>query len=161
MRPTGTKIFGWAAPGELDAEDDPVEPTASSAESPGEPERPVAWTNPAEPAAAPQLENHRLARRSRVLMDGKIAYAQGARSIDCTIRDLSETGARVRLAGPEPMPESVVLIQMRSGIAYEATVVWARDKDLGLTFIAAHHLDDACPPAMAPLRRLWLEHLPR
>ena len=98
---------------------------------------------------------------NRVLMEGKLTYALGARSIDCTIRDLSDTGARVRLAGAEPMPEQVVLIQMRSGVAFDATVAWSRDRDLGLTFTGSHRLDEDCPPAMAPLRRLWLEHLPR
>lgn len=161
-------IFGWFAPSETGNEDvlieafapdaglAAVEPTSLAAPPPptAVPPRPTI-------IAEPRASEHRRVRRNRVLMDGKVTYALGARSIDCTIRDLSETGARVRLVGPEPVPEQVVLIQMRSGVAYEATVAWARDRDLGLNFNAAHRLDDDCPPSLAPLRRLWLEHLPR
>jgi len=153
MQPTGAKIFGWAAPGELGVEDPPLDPAVAAIEPP----IPTAAAR----TVSAQPENHRGARRNRVLMEGKVTYALGARSIDCTIRDLSETGARVRLSGPEPVPETVVLIQMRSGVAYEAAVAWAKDRDLGLTFLAAHRLNEDCPPDMAPLRRLWLEHLPR
>jgi hypothetical protein len=153
MPPTGAKIFGWTAPGELGGDDSVVDPAIAAVESAG--------AATASPAQAPRPEDSRSARRNRVLMDGAVVYAQGARSLDCTIRDLSETGARVRLSGPEPVPEQIMLIQMRTGIAYEATVAWARGRDLGLTFVAAHPLDENCPHALAPLRRLWLARQPR
>jgi len=156
MSASATRIFGWAAPGEFGTEDTSAE--APAGVGAGRDANPDAPETPAQPA---QPENHRRVRRNRVLMEGKLTYALGARSIDCTIRDLSDTGARVRLAGAEPMPEQVVLIQMRSGVAFDATVAWSRDRDLGLTFTGSHRLDEDCPPAMAPLRRLWLEHLPR
>jgi hypothetical protein len=153
MPPTGVKIFGWTAPGELGGDDNVVDPAIAAVEA--------ADGAKASPAPAPRPKDGRSAKRNRVLMDGTVVYAQGARSIDCSIRDLSEAGARVRLSGPEPMPEQVMLIHMRTGTGYEATVAWARDRDLGLTFIAAHRLDENCPPTMAPLRRLWLARQPR
>ena len=36
--------------------------------------------------------------RKNVLLTGKIIYGEGAHVLDCTIRDVSATGARITLA---------------------------------------------------------------
>jgi hypothetical protein len=41
------------------------------------------------------MDEHRHDRRSRVLLSGRIIVGDKAPKIDCTVRDLSESGARL------------------------------------------------------------------
>ena len=104
----------------------------------------------------------RRAPRRRSLLSGKLVFDQaGACSLDCVIRDLSETGARIRLGGALPTPAAVHLVDLRHGVAYEARVLWRRGVEIGLAFGAAHPLDQAATPELRAMRRLWVEHLAR
>ena len=42
------------------------------------------------------MEEHRRSPRQRVLKSGRIIYGGGSIVVDCTIRNLSETGARLQ-----------------------------------------------------------------
>jgi hypothetical protein len=46
---------------------------------------------------------HRIAPRLRVLKAGTISFAGGA--IDCTVRNISETGAKLEVASPLYFPD--------------------------------------------------------
>ncbi|HTK35370.1 MAG TPA: PilZ domain-containing protein [Caulobacteraceae bacterium] len=121
---------------------------------------------PWEKATAMSIEADRrssdqTASRRRALLAGKIVFDHGARSLDCTIRDLSETGAKVRLAGPELLPERFYLIEFRHGVAFQARVAWTRPPELGLEFMASHKLDGASSGELAAMRRIWMEHVAR
>jgi len=92
---------------------------------------------------------------------GKIVFDDAARSLDCTIRDISDSGARVRWAGGELLPPEVHLIEVRRGLAFRARVAWARGAELGLTFLETHDLNQASSPALRAMRRIWMEHVAR
>ena len=69
-------------------------------------------------------------RRRRTFLNGKLAYGDGifapdgAFTLDCSIRDLSEGGARIVLAKRQPIPVSLYLIVVKFAVAYHASVVW-------------------------------------
>lgn len=107
------------------------------------------------------MQDHRQYPRRRTLLSGKVVFDDGARSIDCTIRDTSETGAKIRLPGPEILPRIVWLIEMRSGMAHQCRVSWRTQLEAGLQFERSHRLDQGAPEELAGLRRLWLEVAPR
>jgi hypothetical protein len=111
------------------------------------------------------LENNareqRGSARHRVLLSGKIVYDAGAITLDCMIRDLSASGAKVRLAGAVALPAELYLIDLKSGVAYEGRVAWRRLPEIGLHFHASHKLSEASDPALAPLKRIWVEHIAR
>ncbi|HEY0302063.1 MAG TPA: PilZ domain-containing protein [Rhizomicrobium sp.] len=96
----------------------------------------------------------RLAARKRVLFGGKIVHDDGAFSLDCTIRDLSDAGARITLGNRVSIPAEVYLIDLRAGVAYRAQVAWRRTPNFGLRFV--ERIDLAAAPAeLAYLARLW------
>ena len=49
----------------------------------------------------PRVVNQRKAARKRTLLGGKVVYGDGQTVRDCTIRDISETGARIAIAKGE------------------------------------------------------------
>ena len=73
------------------------------------------------------------------------------------LRDVSTTGARVKLPDGQAVPDSVYLVEVRSGIAYEARVAWKRHPEIGLEFVHQHGLAEASAPHLMILKRLWIE----
>ena len=103
----------------------------------------------------------RKAPRKRVFLSGKIAYGKFSFSTDCTIRDISDSGARVSLPKGHRIPDDVYLINMKSGMGYEARVAWRNTPLAGLMFLQCCGLSEAASAQMKLLRQLWAECLPR
>ena len=104
----------------------------------------------------PRVVNQRSAPRRRTLFGGKVIYGDGGQHVcDCTIRDISETGARIAIAKGEVIPTRVFLIDRRVPIAYEATVSWIKAPDFGLTFVKTHSLKGDIPAELDYLKRVW------
>ena len=87
------------------------------------------------PPLGEQPDERRRNTRPRVLLGGKLVYGQSDFSVDCAIRDLTETGARVRLGASILIEDRVWLINLRAGVAYWSTVAWRSPPDLGLHFL--------------------------
>jgi hypothetical protein len=102
----------------------------------------------------PALEKKRVAARQRVLFGGKIVHDDGAFSIDCTIRDLSASGAKITLGQRVSIPNEVWFIDLHGGVAYAAEVAWRRTPYAGLRFLRRVDLASA-PKELAYLVRLW------
>lgn len=107
------------------------------------------------------VENKRRALRKRALLSGKIAYSGGNFTIPCTIRDISELGARVRIPEGQILPTQVFLIDVREGCAYDACTKWQRKPDAGLEFRQKIRLDSNCAEEYRYLRRILIDASPR
>ena len=100
----------------------------------------------------------RKAPRKKVLLTGKVIYDGGAHVLDCTIRDLSTTGARITLAQARAMPESFYLLDMVNRVAYDAATVSERAGGFGLKFKKTLRLSEVTQPELRYLKRIWLEY---
>ena len=78
------------------------------------------------------LENHRVAPRHRVLKAGSIEFNGG--TIDCTIRNVSDTGAQLEVASPLGIPDSFWLVISGSHTPRHCRVAWRSDRRLGVAF---------------------------
>jgi hypothetical protein len=107
----------------------------------------------------PRAQIERSTPRQRVLLSGKLVFGAAAFSVDCTIKDQSKKGARVQLAVDLGFArgDPVWLIELRSGVAYLATVAWREGPDLGLTATELHDLKSPTPYDILHLRLIWLE----
>jgi two-component system cell cycle response regulator len=81
-------------------------------------------------------EEKRRAPRRRVLKDGKVITHKNCSVVDCCVRDLSETGARIRCQDQAAIPSEFRLLLPMDGIMRDARVVWRRGDDLGVQFTA-------------------------
>jgi hypothetical protein len=93
---------------------------------------------------APQAQR-RKSQRYRVLKEGRVLVA-GRYTIDCTVRDLSEAGAKIRVEGAPDLPGTLDLLIVREGLVYPCTLAWRKGDLAGLTFagqpIKEHPSDD-------------------
>ena len=72
------------------------------------------------------------AQRRRILKSGKIVF--GSSSIDCVVRDISATGARVTVQSPLWFPDVFVLVIASDESSRRAHIVWRRDRQIGIAF---------------------------
>ena len=106
----------------------------------------------------PRVVNDRRALRKRTLLGGRVVYGDDNRVRDCTIRDLSEKGARIALAKGEVIPTRVFLIDKRAATVYEARVTWIKAPDFGLRFVNSYSLEGDMPSGLNFLKPIWASY---
>jgi len=86
------------------------------------------------PEKLASLDNSR-APRQRVLKAGVIEFSGG--TIDCVVRNISETGAALEVASPMGIPAEFNLLISGNAAKRACRVVWVKDKRIGVTFKSA------------------------
>jgi hypothetical protein len=86
----------------------------------------------ASPEALQVLENKRAAPRHRVLKSGVIEFQGG--TIDCVVRNISDTGAALDVASPVGIPAEFNLLISGDSAQQHCRVVWRTDKRIGVRF---------------------------
>ena len=78
------------------------------------------------------MEERRAKPRRRTLKAGTIEFDGG--SIDCTIRNMSPTGAALDVASPVGIPREITLNIMSSHERQACHIVWRKEKRIGVVF---------------------------
>ena len=78
------------------------------------------------------LENNRAAPRQRVFKAGTIEF--GGSTIECVVRNISETGAALEVASPVSIPAEFNLLISGNIAKRPCRVVWVKDKRIGVAF---------------------------
>lgn len=82
----------------------------------------------------PEGQVPRRAKRTRTLKSGQIIYNHASCVIDCVIKDISESGARLVVPDMFECPPNVTL-RILHGPTYECKVRWQSGKSLGVEFV--------------------------
>lgn len=106
--------------------------------------------SPADLAAAADRRSHPREPVSRTarLFQGRFAW-------DCRIVDASAGGARLTGVGAVPSSAPVLLVDLASGVAYEAAVIWTKAGDLGVQFRATWDLRAPVPMWLRGAKGCW------
>jgi hypothetical protein len=78
------------------------------------------------------MDEHRTARRQRVLKGGIMAFNGGG--ISCVVRNLSATGAALEVTSPLGIPDTFKLMVEKDQTAHQCRVVWRTERRIGVTF---------------------------
>lgn len=80
------------------------------------------------------MDNRRGAVRLRTLKSGKVVFNDGNSVVDCVVRDLSESGAKLKVVSIVGIPDhfSLALEGERNGRA--CSIAWRKGSELGVTF---------------------------
>ena len=99
----------------------------------------------------------RAGRRRTMLLGGLLVHGSALLATECTLRDLSEGGARVQVSTFTIITAPVALLVVRLDRAWAARVVWQAGLLMGLRFERAIELnpDDTSEPDRT-VRRLWV-----
>ena len=78
-------------------------------------------------------DNKRIAPRRRTLKGARIVVNDGFSTFQCMVRNLSETGAQLRVASIVGIPDNFALV-MDDKQSFNCTVAWRRETELGVSF---------------------------
>jgi hypothetical protein len=86
------------------------------------------------------MSDNRSYRRQRTLKGGRIVFNQRSSVFDCSIRNLSQTGACLNVPSTIGIPEFFELILEPESTGRSCQVMWRSDRRIGVRFLAT---DDA------------------
>ncbi|WP_048755490.1 PilZ domain-containing protein [Afipia felis] len=78
------------------------------------------------------MDENRKSTRHRVLKAGKIAF--GGAIVDCTVRNLSETGAALDVVSSVGIPDRFTLIVAVDRVQRPCRVAWRKATRIGVLF---------------------------
>lgn len=102
-----------------------------------------------------------MAGRRRAFLSGMIVSGDGMQSVGCTVRDISQSGARIALPRATVVPARFFLLTSRQPTAWVARIVWRNATHAGLGFEAEHRLSPDMDPRLHFLWNLYLALGPR
>lgn len=83
------------------------------------------------------MSERRIATRSRTFWKGTILFPGGLRSVECTVRNYSETGVRLDCGSIMDLPDRFELKIPQRNATYACEVAWRRGGEIGARFLAA------------------------
>lgn len=78
------------------------------------------------------MQEHRVAQRHRVLKTATIEFT--GQAVECTVRNLSASGAALELKSPLWFPDQFTLCIASAGLRKPCHIVWRRDGRIGVAF---------------------------
>jgi PilZ domain len=76
----------------------------------------------------------RVTKRQRVLKSAKVIFNHNQSVLDCTVRDISVTGARLVMANADLLPDTIRFLLTQENVIRDANVVWRRGQLVGIHF---------------------------
>jgi len=81
------------------------------------------------------MEERRKSKRTRTYLGGTLAFSSRCASLDCIVRNLSDTGARVALDGSALLPDEFDFTVTRDDRCFRARLVWRNATEAGLVLL--------------------------
>ena len=118
------------------------------------------FLNPAGAGAAAPFQLSRAEKRSaprrRVLLSAIVVSREFDAVVRCQVRDVSENGARLVIPASFIVPAGFWLIAVSSCLAYEATLVWRKYPNAGVSLGEPVDLDEPMTRIGRRLRAIWM-----
>lgn len=80
------------------------------------------------------MNERRKVPRKRSFLKGTVYYNHRHSSIECTIRDMSDYGARLQFPAPVTLPDALELDIAARDRTLRTTVRWRRGDEVGISF---------------------------
>ena len=100
------------------------------------------------------MDEKRLRQRRRVLKAGKILFANGACTLDCTIKNITEQGAMLQVEHSVSVPDHFQLYEPSRLLLHEAQVVRRASHMIGVTITATRNIAESVDPRIKRLKMM-------
>ena len=81
------------------------------------------------------MDERRSGKRWHTVLKGRIISLDQHSLIECTVRDLSDTGAKICLSSVCELPSEFELEIPRRGLRVPSRLTWSRGTDYGVIFL--------------------------
>jgi PilZ domain len=82
------------------------------------------------------MQDRRQNVRDKVLFGGVAEVSERGSAMNCVVRNFSDSGACVEIAGGAKLPEQITLKIARKGNSYLAQMMWRQANKVGLAFLS-------------------------
>src|SRR5262245_61117803 len=89
------------------------------------------------------MSNRRVSARQKSFLQGRIYFNNRRSTVECLIRDLSASGAKLRYSDAVVVPDLIELYILAKDETYRGRIQWRQGDEVGVAFI----LDEAASPA--------------
>jgi hypothetical protein len=79
--------------------------------------------------------NNRAGNRKRCLLQGRVAFNFKGSTFDCTVRNISDTGARLVFPDTVVLPREFSLTIESQSMTSNVRLMWSTGKEAGVRFI--------------------------
>jgi hypothetical protein len=90
------------------------------------------------------MTEKRDAARKKSFLRGLVYFGNSPSATDCLVRDISETGARLKFSSPPASTDNLDLHIPVKGSTFHATVSWRNGDEIGVSFVTSA-VADASP----------------
>jgi hypothetical protein len=80
------------------------------------------------------MPERRITSRQKSFLQGRIFYNHRRSSVDCLVRDVSDTGAKLVFGGTVNIPDVVELYHSNTDEVRRAKVQWRKGNEMGVDF---------------------------
>src|SRR5262249_31953041 len=80
------------------------------------------------------MQERRDRHRSRVLWAGKVSFNRRQSVLDCVVRNMSDTGAKLAVTASAFVPREFELMVPKRQAAYRARIIWRQSDEVGIAF---------------------------
>ena len=109
-----------------------------------------------QPAPEP-ASDQRIAPRMRTLIAARISFNNGQSTLDCLIRNLSDTGAKLIVSAAIALPDSFDLFIPQKSVTRRVRIVWRRGEEMGVRFDEGAPRSESRDPDASSLTRRMRE----
>jgi hypothetical protein len=88
------------------------------------------------------IERRESPRRNTCFFRAFVYFEHSVTAVDCVVRDISDTGARLQFSRPEKYSEILDLVIPVKGQHFRAKVRWQDDTEMGVAFHAVANAED-------------------
>ena len=81
------------------------------------------------------MQEARISVRTRTMLGAQVIFQNRNSTIDCTVRNLSASGARLELTDSVAAPSEFELIVPHKSRSYRARICWRGEDSVGVTFL--------------------------
>lgn len=82
-------------------------------------------------------EHKRISPRVRTFLKGRVIFNNRMSTIDCVVRNISSTGAKLQLTETVTLPDLFELFIPQKGETVRAKLRWRRGEEAGVSFVTA------------------------
>ena len=105
--------------------------------------------------------NRRHALRQKAALPAILVALDNGMSLDCVIKDVSETGAKLAIPPSRQIPKLFFVIDVRTRMAHRAELIWQTKEEIGVQYQSTMALTASLDRSLRFLNRLWLERAAR
>ena len=100
----------------------------------------------------------RASPRRKTRFKATIVYGAQRSAASCVVRDLSETGARLKVDIPDEFPTQFHLIWVAAREVLHVEAVWRSRDEMGVKFLSKHNIQGRLSSELAAVCRAWEQH---